>query len=118
MFKTFNVEQHKVLDGAVVALNMAIPDPQAPAAKLEKLTCQATQGKVKYTFTLKNRQGDTQDISAGVLRSYLAQTMTDKEAGKIIDKLYNIGYNDGKGNGSHRATVAEKAAMVDTFLSA
>ena len=116
MIKTFNVSEHNILDGKLTTLNMSVPDVEGD--KAEKLECQATGAKVKYLFTIEN--GDKKlDVSAGVLKAYLIKTqdLDDKGAQKVVDKIYNIGYNDGKGGASKRITTEEKATLVEDFLS-
>jgi len=118
MIKTFNVSEHNILDGKLTTLKMSVADVEGD--KPEKLVCQATNAKVKYLFTLVNAESEeTMDVSAGVLKAYLIKNdnLDDKGAQKIVDKVYNIGYNDGKGGASKRITTEEKATLVEDFLS-
>lgn len=113
--KEFDLSKTGVLNGVVTKLTMV----SAPKGeKVEKLTCDITHSPVKYLFTLTN--GDKElNISAGALKSFLITRVgeTEKGAQKIVDRLYNIGYNSGKGGASKRVTAEEKAAAVDAFLA-
>jgi hypothetical protein len=116
MIKTFNVKEHNILDGKLTTLKMSVADEGQD--KADKIECQATGAKVKYLFTIENGE-KTMDVSAGVLKAYLIKNYDhdEKSSQKIVDKVYNIGYNDGKGGASKRITTDEKSALVEDFFA-
>lgn len=111
-----NIASQNILGGKVT--NLIVADLNEEGKVTEKLSCEVTDSKVQYLFRLEN-EGNKLDVSAGVLRGYLIkQGNTEKEAQKIIDRAYNVGYASRKGKtASKRITADEKAAAVEEFLN-